>query len=129
MFSATDDIPRADEVKTLIKDIWDLRMAKLRSSIDVFVKSDATYAKVRMANTYSSVFLYVIVISHSKTEVTAPLLCNCSLFSVEFQTTDIFGDFQAEMWDRVQNGERVSKNKNIKKTVSVMLTTCKIYMK
>lgn len=55
MFSATDDIPRADEVKTLIKDIWDLRMAKLRSSIDVFVKSDATYAKVRMANMYSSV--------------------------------------------------------------------------
>ena len=67
-----------------------------------------------MANMFSSVFLYVIVISHSKTEVTVPLQCNCSLFSVEFQTTDIFGDFQAEMWDRVQNGERLSKNKNMK---------------
>ena len=45
-FSATDDIPRADDVRTLIKDIWDLRVAKLRSSIDTFVKSDATHAKV-----------------------------------------------------------------------------------
>lgn len=44
--SATDDISRADEVKILIKDIWDLRVAKLRSSIDMFVKSDATHAKV-----------------------------------------------------------------------------------
>ncbi|XP_046337681.1 DNA replication complex GINS protein PSF2-like [Haliotis rufescens] len=43
---ATDDIPRADEVRTLIKDAWDLRIAKLRSSIDVFVKSDATHAKL-----------------------------------------------------------------------------------
>ncbi|XP_041377098.1 DNA replication complex GINS protein PSF2-like [Gigantopelta aegis] len=44
--SATDDIPKADEVRTLIKDIWDLRIAKLRSSIDTFVKSDATHAKL-----------------------------------------------------------------------------------
>ncbi|XP_025115508.1 DNA replication complex GINS protein PSF2-like [Pomacea canaliculata] len=43
---ATDDISRADEVKILIKDIWDLRVAKLRSSIDMFVKSDATHAKL-----------------------------------------------------------------------------------
>ena len=41
-----DDIPHADETRTLIKDIWDLRIAKLRSSIDTFVKSDATHAKV-----------------------------------------------------------------------------------
>lgn len=45
-FSAVDDIPHADETRTLIKDIWDLRVAKLRSSIDTFVKSDATHAKV-----------------------------------------------------------------------------------
>lgn len=45
-FSATDDIPHADEIRTLVKDIWDLRIAKLRSSIDTFVKSDATHAKV-----------------------------------------------------------------------------------
>ena len=44
--SATDDIPHADETRTIIKDIWDIRVAKLRSSIDTFVKSDATHAKV-----------------------------------------------------------------------------------
>ncbi|CAG5129218.1 unnamed protein product [Candidula unifasciata] len=43
---ATDDIPGADEVRTLIKDIWDLRLAKLRSSIDVFIKSGASHAKL-----------------------------------------------------------------------------------
>ncbi|XP_062566891.1 DNA replication complex GINS protein PSF2-like [Saccostrea cucullata] len=43
---ATDDIPHADEIRTLVKDIWDLRIAKLRSSIDTFVKSDATHAKL-----------------------------------------------------------------------------------
>lgn len=47
-FSAMDDIPHADETRTLIKDIWDLRIAKLRSSIDTYVKSDATHAKVIM---------------------------------------------------------------------------------
>jgi len=43
---ATDDIPRADEVRTLIKDIWDLRIAKLRSSVDIFVKSELPQAKL-----------------------------------------------------------------------------------
>ncbi|XP_005107947.1 DNA replication complex GINS protein PSF2 [Aplysia californica] len=43
---ATDDVPRADEVRTLIKDIWDLRIAKLRSSVDLFVKSEASHAKL-----------------------------------------------------------------------------------
>ena len=47
-FSATDDIPKADQIRTLVKDIWDLRLAKLRSSIDVFVKSDSTHAKVKI---------------------------------------------------------------------------------
>ncbi|XP_014673550.1 PREDICTED: DNA replication complex GINS protein PSF2-like [Priapulus caudatus] len=41
---AANDIPRADQVRTLIKDIWDLRIAKLRSSIDVFIKSDERHA-------------------------------------------------------------------------------------
>ena len=45
-WSAPQDIPRADEVKTLIKDIWDLRIAKLRSSMNEFIKSDSLYAKV-----------------------------------------------------------------------------------
>jgi GINS complex subunit 2 len=43
---APQDIPRADEVKTLIKDIWDLRIAKLRSSMNEFIKSDSLHAKV-----------------------------------------------------------------------------------
>ncbi|XP_074661286.1 DNA replication complex GINS protein PSF2-like [Tubulanus polymorphus] len=43
---AADDIPRADDVRTLVKDIWDLRMSKLRSSVDLFVKSDSTNAKL-----------------------------------------------------------------------------------
>lgn len=43
---APDNIPKADEIRTLVKDLWDLRMAKLRSSIDVFVKSDVTHAKL-----------------------------------------------------------------------------------
>ena len=45
-FSAPQDIPRADEVKVLIKDIWDLRIAKLRSSMNEFIKSDSLHAKV-----------------------------------------------------------------------------------
>jgi len=43
---AINDIPHADEIRTLVKDIWDLRMAKLRSSIDTFTKSDSTHAKL-----------------------------------------------------------------------------------
>ena len=45
--SAAENIPHADEVRTLVKDIWDLRVAKLRSSVDMFLKSDSTHAKVR----------------------------------------------------------------------------------
>lgn len=41
---AFDDIPRADEVRTIIKDIWDIRMSKLRSSVDILIKNDGTYA-------------------------------------------------------------------------------------
>lgn len=43
---AINDIPRADDIRTLVKDIWDLRVAKLRSSIDQFVKSESTHAKL-----------------------------------------------------------------------------------
>ncbi|KAJ8967303.1 hypothetical protein NQ317_013772 [Molorchus minor] len=35
---ASDDIPRADEIRTTIKDIWDIRMSKIRSSVDALVK-------------------------------------------------------------------------------------------
>ncbi|XP_002735099.1 DNA replication complex GINS protein PSF2-like [Saccoglossus kowalevskii] len=43
---AANDIPRADEVRTLIKDIWDVRIAKLRSSIDRFVSDQETHARL-----------------------------------------------------------------------------------
>ena len=44
--SAVDDVPKADELRTLVKDIWDLRMAKLRKSVDSFMSSDSMVAKV-----------------------------------------------------------------------------------
>jgi len=43
---ALSDIPHADEIRTLIKDIWDIRAAKLRNSIDMFMRSDETYARL-----------------------------------------------------------------------------------
>ena len=44
--SASDDIQRADEVRALVKDIWDLRLAKLRKSIDVMITQQETFGKV-----------------------------------------------------------------------------------
>ncbi|KAJ9594891.1 hypothetical protein L9F63_013816, partial [Diploptera punctata] len=44
--AAAEDIPRSDEIRTIIKDIWDIRMSKLRSSIDAFVKSGGSHAKL-----------------------------------------------------------------------------------
>lgn len=44
--SASEDIQRADEVRALVKDIWDLRLAKLRKSIDVMVTQQETFGKV-----------------------------------------------------------------------------------
>ena len=64
-FSAMDDIPRADEIRTLVKDIWDLRVAKLRSSVDTFVRSDAVHAKV---------FIYIININFEITTCFSYLL-------------------------------------------------------
>ena len=46
IISAADDVPQADEIRALIKDIWDLRTAKLRRSIDQMVAQQATYGKV-----------------------------------------------------------------------------------
>lgn len=41
---ASDDIPRADEIRTIIKDIWDIRMSKLRSSVDILIKNEDMFA-------------------------------------------------------------------------------------
>ncbi|XP_043579223.1 probable DNA replication complex GINS protein PSF2 isoform X1 [Bombus pyrosoma] len=42
----SDDIPDADRIKTAVKDIWDIRMSKLRTSIDAFLKSEGLHAKL-----------------------------------------------------------------------------------
>ncbi|XP_075240514.1 DNA replication complex GINS protein PSF2-like [Convolutriloba macropyga] len=42
--NALDSIPHADQVRTLVKDIWDIRTSKLRSSIDKFIKDKETFA-------------------------------------------------------------------------------------
>ena len=80
--SAAEDIPRADEVKTLIKDIWDMRLAKLRSSIDVFVKSDATHAKVILHRYFHSQTLSIVTMSSLPRTVfplkgNVPVTSNC----------------------------------------------------
>lgn len=44
--NAADDISQADEIRTLIKDIWDIRTAKLRRSMDQMMSKQATHGKV-----------------------------------------------------------------------------------
>ncbi|XP_006735022.1 DNA replication complex GINS protein PSF2 [Leptonychotes weddellii] len=44
--SASDNIPKADEIRTLIKDVWDTRTAKLRVSADSFVRQQEAHAKL-----------------------------------------------------------------------------------
>lgn len=41
---AADDITRSDEIRTIIKDIWDTRMSKIRTSMDGLVKEGGSYA-------------------------------------------------------------------------------------
>lgn len=44
---ASDDIPQADEIRTLIKDVWDIRMSKLRRSINLMIKDQHLHAQVK----------------------------------------------------------------------------------
>lgn len=44
--NASEDIPRADEVRVLVKDVWDLRLAKLKKSIDIMIAQQETYGKL-----------------------------------------------------------------------------------
>jgi hypothetical protein len=41
---ATPDISKADEIKIIIKDIWDIRQSKLRKIVDSFVQSGSMRA-------------------------------------------------------------------------------------
>lgn len=43
---ASDNIPKADEIRTLVKDIWDTRIAKLRLSADSFINQQEAHAKL-----------------------------------------------------------------------------------
>ncbi|XP_012063772.1 PREDICTED: probable DNA replication complex GINS protein PSF2 [Atta cephalotes] len=43
---ANDDIPDADGIRIAVKDIWDIRMSKLRTSVDAFVKSEGVHARL-----------------------------------------------------------------------------------
>lgn len=43
---APEDVAQSEEIRTVIKDIIDIRAAKLRTSMDDFIKGDGTYAKL-----------------------------------------------------------------------------------
>uniref|UniRef100_A0A1B6CNC0 DNA replication complex GINS protein PSF2 n=1 Tax=Clastoptera arizonana TaxID=38151 RepID=A0A1B6CNC0_9HEMI len=43
---AGDDIERSDEIRTAIKDLWDIRISKLRSSVDTFIKTENRHAQL-----------------------------------------------------------------------------------
>lgn len=43
---AAEDVAQSEEIRTAIKDIIDIRSAKLRTSMDDFMKGDGTYAKL-----------------------------------------------------------------------------------
>ena len=64
-YSASDDVQDADQVRTLIKDIWDIRVAKLRKSIDQMIRSQAISAEVWLYSQYLMLSVYVL------------LLCDC----------------------------------------------------
>ncbi|XP_062707390.1 probable DNA replication complex GINS protein PSF2 [Aedes albopictus] len=44
--TAPEDVPQSDEIKTLIKDIWDIRCAKLRTTMDMFIKGEGEQVKL-----------------------------------------------------------------------------------
>ncbi|XP_039292849.1 DNA replication complex GINS protein PSF2 [Nilaparvata lugens] len=41
-----DDIQYSNEIKTIIKDIWDIRISKLRTSVDAFIKMGGRHAQL-----------------------------------------------------------------------------------
>uniref|UniRef100_A0AAZ3QGB4 GINS complex subunit 2 n=2 Tax=Oncorhynchus tshawytscha TaxID=74940 RepID=A0AAZ3QGB4_ONCTS len=43
---ASDNIPKADEIRTLVKDIWDKRIAKFCLSADCFISQQEAHTKV-----------------------------------------------------------------------------------
>lgn len=43
---ATEDIENADDIRTILKDVWDMRQAKLRKSVDTFIQGEYLHAKI-----------------------------------------------------------------------------------
>ena len=62
--SAAEDVPKADEVRTLVKDIWDLRQAKLKKGVDQMISQQETFAKVRMLTKTTSQSKLLIIAMH-----------------------------------------------------------------
>lgn len=44
--NVAEDMPRADEVRALVKDLWDLRIAKLRKSVHHMITEQETFGKL-----------------------------------------------------------------------------------
>ncbi|XP_072373972.1 DNA replication complex GINS protein PSF2 isoform X2 [Scyliorhinus torazame] len=70
---ASDNIPKADEIRTLIKDTWDTRIAKLRLSADNFVNQQEVHAKGLTPHPKSGTA--VSAASHTALEVSAYMIC------------------------------------------------------
>ena len=43
---AMDDFAKTDDIRVLLKDIWDIRQAKLRKSVDTFIQGGFQQAKL-----------------------------------------------------------------------------------
>ena len=93
--SAPDDIQRADEVRALVKDIWDLRLAKLRKSIDLMVTQQEIFGKVSTTGN-SLLFLksinYILSLCRSLTISHSWKLTLSDHFSLKHLTTPTFYD-------------------------------------
>jgi GINS complex subunit 2 len=44
--AAPEDVPYSEEIRTLIKDIWDMRLAKLRTVMDAYLKGEGVQTKL-----------------------------------------------------------------------------------
>lgn len=79
LYSAPDDIPQPDEVRALIRDIWDLRTAKLRRSVDIMITKQATHSKV---STYS-IYMYKRILLFKKHPInTGPFVVYSNLNAI-----------------------------------------------
>ena len=63
-YSAADDITDCDQVRMLVKDISDLRVAKLRRSIDEMINRQQLYATVSRHNLYDNIIVTIGYSSH-----------------------------------------------------------------